>query len=174
MSDVLAYMSHCNASYQFCGVSQVHIKMDSRVPVFEWHTHLQFITWTPSKELNAWTCLMVKILMPIREDGYRYKPSSALASSLCAIKLSLAYFWSSSIFFLLTKASSICGESIQSLKCRLNFLAQIRRTDSWQNNCPFSNTMIKIDWQITVYRQIELCYYDLSRFTKCLIVMQYA
>lgn len=43
---------------------------------------------------------------------YRYKPSSAFASSLCAIKLSLVYFWSSSIFFLLTKASSICDESI--------------------------------------------------------------
>lgn len=36
-----------------------------------------------------------------------YNPRSVLASSLCAISVSLAYFCKSSIFFLLTKASSI-------------------------------------------------------------------
>lgn len=39
-----------------------------------------------------------------------YSPRSVFASSLCARRVSLAYFWSSSIFFLRTRASSICRD----------------------------------------------------------------
>lgn len=56
---------------------------------------------------NLGACCFQRDYTLARTLVHCYNPSSVFASSLWARRVSLAYFWSSSIFFLRTRASSI-------------------------------------------------------------------